>query len=95
MKDLRSLIWLPTLESSASSIRIAKARESPLFQPATCLRSLPTVSCTSSFEIEGGAESFFPMAVTVMVALPPTAGVSLANAADTPKSARLKSSTAL
>ena len=44
MKLRRSFHWLATVVSSASSIRIPSASESPFAQPAICLRSLPTVS---------------------------------------------------
>src|ERR1043165_3716679 len=80
MKSRNSFHWLAALVSSESSIKIAKPSESLLDQSATCFLSLFTVNCTSSFLIGGGAESFLPMAVMVMVDLPLTAGAGVSAA---------------
>src|ERR1700737_2316569 len=66
MKALRSFHWLAASESSESSIRMAKYKFPPWRQSATCTRSLPSKTCTSSFLI-GGGEPFLATAVTVRV----------------------------
>src|SRR5260370_25285313 len=68
MKAFRSFHWLAASVSSESSIRMARYRFSPWRQSATCTRSLPSKTCTSSFLI-GGGDPFLAAAVTGRVAV--------------------------
>src|SRR5215469_17243035 len=52
---------------SESSISTARKSVSPRLQSATCLRSLPSYGCTSSFLTARAGAPFLPAAVTVTV----------------------------
>src|SRR5580692_9955742 len=65
---------------------MARKSVSPRFQSATCARSLPLNSSTSSFLIGGGG-CFFPTAVTVAVAKPLASAARACGATTNPNKA--------